>query len=191
MSNKSAISDIKPVKSPIKLFYCSKCGQKQNKVNQKYCSNCGSPFYIEQKISDENNILDSEHQGENYTSNLNRIGGWLILPYIGFYLFLLYSVIYIAYYFGNYSVSPNKFLLASAIAIFGMSFSCIIQIHKRNKLFRNYVYTLYSIGIIQSLYISFSTHKASTFIIYGGIYFIWMLYFSKSKRVEAFLGSKE
>ena len=101
LSRDHEISDNRYPKKDYRLIYCSICGQKQDKPNQKYCSNCGSPFYAGQEISHEDNILYTEQQDENPTSNLNSIGGWLIIPYIGFYIDALVSILYIFSYHPN------------------------------------------------------------------------------------------
>jgi len=189
MSDKPGFSDVQPAKHLLRLIYCSNCGQKQDRSNQKYCSNCGSSFYPEQKPSHNEEIEEPEQYdevGENiHSSNLNSIGGWLILPYIGFYLTAIVSIFYI---FSSYS--KPTLLSFSYLLMYVLSITCIIKIHTRNKSFRNYVYTLYTVGVLQMVYISYETRNIATFIVGGIGYGIWIAYFTESKRVEALIGSK-
>ena len=142
-----------------------------------------TPITVNKEIEEPDQY---DEGGENLnTSNLNSIGGWLILPYIGFYLAAIVSVFYI---FSNH---PKTALLGiSYLLVLVLSITCIVQIHTRNKSFRNYVYTLYTIGILQTIYISYETRSIATFIGGGIGYGIWIAYFTESKRVESLLGSK-
>ena len=194
MMNRKQLSDIQPTKQPIRLIYCSNCGQKQDRFNQKYCSNCGNPFQTEKHLSLTEKSEKPEHDGNNiYSSDLNNIGGWLILPYIGFYITALISLGYVCIYVlsSNSRASKNSMLFIAYLFMLILSIACIDTLHKRKKSFLNYVTALYAIGIGQIMYMSYETRSVATFI--GGVfgYGIWLAYFTESKRVKVLLGSKD
>ncbi len=187
MVNEAKFSDIKPTKQIDRLIFCSNCGEKQLKLGQLHCSNCGEPFY-----SNKQQPLSNKTYENKSGRNLNTIGGWLTLPYIGFYIWglvAIYGIIFVPFY-GNVSIGKKFFLEILAICIAFTAIASIIQIHKHSKQLIGTVTILYVLGFILSINSGLTAHSLITPITYAVTASLWILYFHKSKRVAALLNNK-
>ena len=175
--------DITPTQKSHKLLFCPNCGEKQNKPEQKYCSNCGDSFY-----SDKASVKHSTHRDE-HNSRLDSIGGWLILPYVGFYATILLGLAEMAFvpFSSQTSVAKKLFLEVLFFCMVGTAITCIIYIHKRSKTLITSVTILYLLGFILSVDSSFKAHNPITAIIDAIVAGLWIAYFHNSKRVNALL----
>lgn len=197
MADNSSFSDIRPsrqAKSTTKLLFCSNCGEKQSKVGQRFCSNCGSSFYHEQKhVTPKAEHEESKGYSDKPDRDLAKIGGWLLLPYIGFYLGALFAMAEILTTPSEAGDSSMKKIVLELLfaAATVASVTCIVQLHKRNRTFLTTVVILFSLEFILSIDSGLKSHNLATPIVDAIAAGLWLLYFYKSKRVSVLLSPDE
>jgi hypothetical protein len=171
---------------PMKLKYCVNCGQKQHSPIQKFCSHCGTAygdpdFHIE-PVQDSREIPKDK-------SIARGLGGWLIIPYLGFYSAALLGMLILLK--GNNSTLPQTLehiFAGLGLVIFGIL--AIVQVHKKSRSLLSTVVVLYSLSFLESVYLAYINNSPWTVLgaVVGSA--LWITYFFKSRRVKQMLGIK-
>lgn len=188
MSTKPNSMDVTPTQRSPKLLFCSNCGEKQTKYRQMYCANCGDPFY-----KDSPNTLSMDTDEDTVSEKrLDSIGGWLILPYIGFYATVLVGLVYMALLpsINQDSTAKKVFLELLFACMIATAVICIVFIHRRSKALITSVTILYVLGFILAVDSSIKAHNPVSAIGDAVVAGLWITYFHNSKRVSALVSKK-
>ncbi len=171
---------------PMKLKYCVNCGQKQHSPIQKFCSHCGTAyddpdFHIEP-------VQDSKKVSED--KNIARgIGGWLIIPYLGFYSSTAIGLL-VLLRGDNSSLIQIVVHIFIGLGLISAGIVSIVLIHKKSKSLLNAILVLYLLSFLESVNIAF-INKAPWTVVGAAIgSALWITYFFRSRRVKQMLGIK-